>query len=315
MSMELQIFKTLWGHTGDLDAAIAACRKDGILMASKDKFRQRWRTRNELKFKLAANGLSYIAEICTAGSYVPKRQASVSEHLESLCQQAENAIECNPLFLTIIAGCDAWPVAQSVEFFGEAMAAMNRLGITASFETHRSRSFFNPWTTRDILRQLPTLKLTCDFSHWCVVCERLIDTEQDIIALCAERAYHIHARVGYDQGAQVPHPAAPEFREALEAHERWWTQIWRSQSERGASVSTMTPEFGPDGYLHCLPFSGAPVADLREINTLDGGARATPLRRLARRRKKLKPRDGELTWQLSFAGSARFFLYRPSPRC
>jgi hypothetical protein len=28
----------------------------------------------------------------------------------------------------------------------------------------------------------------------------------------------------------------------------------------------MTPEFGPDGYLHLLPFTGAPVADLWELN-------------------------------------------------
>jgi hypothetical protein len=28
----------------------------------------------------------------------------------------------------------------------------------------------------------------------------------------------------------------------------------------------MTPEFGPDGYLHCLPFTGVPVADLGQIN-------------------------------------------------
>ena len=28
----------------------------------------------------------------------------------------------------------------------------------------------------------------------------------------------------------------------------------------------MTPEFGPDGYLHCLPFTGTPVADLEAIN-------------------------------------------------
>jgi len=265
MNIELQLFKTLWGHDGDLDTAIAACRKgefDGI----EGKAPATAAARNEFKFKLAANGLSYIAEICTAGSYVPNRQASASEHLDSLCRQAENVIECNPLFLTVIAGCDAWPVSQSVDFFGAAMAATNQLGITTSFETHRSRSFFNPWITRDILRQLPALKLTCDFSHWCVVCERLIDSEPDIIALCAERAHHVHARVGYDQGPQVPHPAAPEFRGALEAHERWWTQIWGSQFERGASISTMTPEFGPDGYLHCLPFTGAPVADLGQIN-------------------------------------------------
>ena len=28
----------------------------------------------------------------------------------------------------------------------------------------------------------------------------------------------------------------------------------------------MTPEFGPDGYLHCAPFTQEPVADLDEIN-------------------------------------------------
>jgi len=265
MSMELQLFKTLWGHSGSLDAAITVCREnnfDGIEAQAPATVA----ARNELKLKLAANGLRYIAEICTAGSYVPNRQGSMSEHLESLYRQAQDALECNALFLTVIGGCDAWPVSQSVEFFGNAMDAMDHLGITASFETHRSRSFFNPWTTRDILRQLPALKLTCDFSHWCVVCERLIDTEPEIIALCAERAHHVHARVGYDQGAQVPHPAAPEFRLALEAHERWWSAIWQSQFERGTPFSTMTPEFGPDGYLHCLPFMGAPVADLKQIN-------------------------------------------------
>ena len=170
------------------------------------------------------------------------------------------------MFLTIIAGCDAWSIAQGVDFFGEAMLIAKKLGVTASFETHRSRSFFNPWTTRDILKQLPALKLTCDFSHWCVVCERLIDTEPDVLSLCAERAHHVHARVGYDQGPQVPHPAAPEFRAALEAHENWWMQIWRSQIARGLVVATLTPEFGPDGYLQCAPFTGKPVADLVEIN-------------------------------------------------
>ncbi len=29
---------------------------------------------------------------------------------------------------------------------------------------------------------------------------------------------------------------------------------------------TMTPEFGPDGYLHAAPFSQEPVGDLVEIN-------------------------------------------------
>ena len=265
MSMELRVFKTLWGHTGDMKlAVVAAC--EGGFNGLEGPAPATAAERKDFKTQLADAGLEYIAEICTAGSYVPQRSATAGVHLESLRQLAGASLECEPRFLTVIAGCDAWTVAESVDFFGKAMAEMAALGATASFETHRSRSFFNPWATRDILRQLPALKLTCDFSHWCVVCERLIDTEPEIIALCAERAHHIHARVGYDQGAQVPHPAAPEYRVALEAHENWWSQIWRSQLARGMAVSTMTPEFGPDGYLHCLPFTGEPVADLGQIN-------------------------------------------------
>lgn len=263
--MKLKLFKTLWGHTGTLDDAITACRRhhfDGIegqAPGGPDEHRQ-------FRRGLEAAGLDYIAEICTSGSYVPDRRATPSDHLKSFRRQAQAALECAPLFLTAIAGCDAWTAAQSVDFFGEAMSAAEKLGTTVSFETHRSRSFFNPWITRDILRQLPALKLTCDFSHWCVVCERLISTEPEVLALCAARAHHIHARVGYDQGPQVPNPAAPEYSTALESHELWWTQIWRSQLTRGMPLSTMTPEFGPDGYLQCRPFTGEPAADLVEVN-------------------------------------------------
>jgi sugar phosphate isomerase/epimerase len=266
MTMELKIYKTLWGHGGSLDEAINECRRhkfagiEGQIPATET-------ARRTMQKKLADANMDYIAEICTAGSYVPNRNASLEEHLALFRQQAQTAIECAPLFLTAIAGCDAWSIGQSVDFFGEAMAVAEKMDVAVSFETHRSRSFFNPWTTRDILLQLPELKLTCDFSHWCVVCERLIDTEPEILALCAEHAHHVHARVGYDQGPQVPHPAAPEFRLALEAHERWWAQIWHSQFSRGVNITTMTPEFGPDGYMHFLPFTGIPVADLWQINT------------------------------------------------
>ncbi len=265
MSMELQIFKTLWGHAGNFAAAVADC-EGGVFDGIEGQPPTSAAERSEFGKWMANAGLEYIAEICTTGSYVPRREATISEHLESLRRQAIAAMECHPLFLTVIGGCDAWSIGQSVDFFAQAMALVSELGTVASFETHRSRSFFNPWITRDILRQLPELKLTCDFSHWCVVCERLLDTEPEVIELCAKRAHHVHARVGYDQGPQVPHPAAPEYREALEAHERWWTRIWRSQAERGARLSTLTPEFGPDGYLHCLPFTAAPVADLRQVN-------------------------------------------------
>jgi hypothetical protein len=64
----------------------------------------------------------------------------------------------------------------------------------------------------------------------------------------------------------VPDPRAPKYSEALAAHERWWDEVWKSQISRGVAVATLTPEFGPDGYLHCEPFTGKPVANLWEIN-------------------------------------------------
>jgi hypothetical protein len=42
--------------------------------------------------------------------------------------------------------------------------------------------------------------------------------------------------------------------------------IWQQQLNKGIRSTTLTPEFGPDGYLHEQPFTREPVADLWEIN-------------------------------------------------
>jgi sugar phosphate isomerase/epimerase len=264
--MDIRLFHTLWGHEGSLPAALASAENygfDGIEGPAPNSPA----ARRDMLTRLDDTGLSFIAEITTAGSYVPERCASLETHLSTFEIQAEAAAEMCPLFFTVIAGCDAWPISQSVDLFGAMMELARRFEVTLSFETHRSRSLFNPWVTRDILQQLPKMRLTCDFSHWCVVTERLImDTEPEVLTLCAKQAHHVHARVGYDQGPQVPHPAAPEYRAALDSHERWWSTIWDAHASQQREFTTMTPEFGPDGYLHTLPYTKAPVADLDNIN-------------------------------------------------
>jgi hypothetical protein len=99
-----------------------------------------------------------------------------------------------------------------------------------------------------------------------VVSERLLDDPCDDFSAFIERVHHIQARAGYDQGPQVPHPAAPEYQSALQFQQRFWEQIWQSQRRRGYQQTTLTPEFGPDGYLHHLPFTNVPVADLWSLN-------------------------------------------------
>jgi len=263
--MELKLFRTLWGYEGDPAPAVAESAEagfDGIEGQVPAESRQR----RAFARALAEHRLAYIAEITTAGGYVPDRHAALEQHLASLEKGLRLARELDPLRINCIGGCDAWPETHSLRFFQEAMTLAAREGLEIAFETHRSRSLFNPWVTRRLAAALPELRLTADFSHWCVVCERLIDTELEVVEAIAPQVVHIHARVGYDQGPQVPHPAAPAYAEALAAHQRWWEMLWRAQHAAGRRVSTMTPEFGPDGYLHHIPFSEEAVADLWQIN-------------------------------------------------
>lgn len=267
--MELQLFKTLWGHSGSLNKAAYQAVDAGFVGLEGNADMPQTR-RNELQSVLQTWGLRYIQEIVTAGGYVPKRQATVEEHIADVVRQLQLGRPLEPQWVTVIGGCDAWQLEQSVRFFGEAQEVAARMNVACSFETHRSRSLFNPWTTLDILQRLPELQLTCDFSHWVAVMERQLDNDWDAVREVARHAHHIHARVGYDQGPQVPHPAAPEYAGALASHQRCWETIWSTQRDNGNSLTTMTPEFGPDGYLHTMPFTQVPVADLWEINAWMG---------------------------------------------
>lgn len=261
--MQLGLYKSLWGFRGNLDRLLKNLRSEGFDGIEAQASFLAAHGGAEL---LQRHGANWIAEICTAGSYVPHRKATVADHLADLQDKLQQAKPLSPLFATCIGGCDAWKLADSVAFFRDAMQLAADAGIVISFETHRSRSLFNPWVTLDVLDALPTINLTCDFSHWCVVLERSLDTEAEALQRIVPNAFHLHARVGYDQGPQVPHPAALEYAPWLHAHERWWQAIWQSQHAAGRALSTMTPEFGPDGYLHQLPFTCEPVADLDEIN-------------------------------------------------
>jgi len=77
---------------------------------------------------------------------------------------------------------------------------------------------------------------------------------------------------------RVPAPmtAADPRQQALAAHLACWQLFAANQANRQAQhlgdhlsprPVTLTPEFGPDGYLQTLPFTHQPVADLLEINT------------------------------------------------
>jgi hypothetical protein len=211
---------------------------------------------------LEESDLGWVPQIFSR-DFVPG--GTVREHLDSLRQQIEECLDHEPLFFNAHSGSDTWSLPQAEDFYGAMLEMEKKCGVTIAHETHRLRYFGNPWTMRLILEKFPALKLTCDFSHWVCVAERLLPDCGEIIALCAQHCHHVHARVGYEEGPQVSDPRAPEWSQHVAAHEAWWDQIWKSQKQRGLTTSTLAPEFGPAPYMHLLPYTQTPVANLADI--------------------------------------------------
>lgn len=263
--MRLEIFRTLWGYRGSwqqaLDEALGA-GFDGLEARIPETAAQRAINARLLR----EQNVPYIATLFTSTPVLPRQSDSSHVHLEDLRIKLDWAAELGPRLVNVLPGNDRWSLSEQVDFFARAVELADATGLKVCFEIHRGRSLYSPWVTLDVIRQVPELRFTSDISHWLVTCERLLDDPADDLSAFIERVDHIQARVGYDQGPQVPHPGAPEYAEVLAFHQRHWESIWSSQEKRGLQTTTLTPEFGPDGYLHHLPFTDVPVADLWQLN-------------------------------------------------
>lgn len=254
--MKLQIIRHLWGVTDPWEDTFPKFAELGFTgieapLPAKDEARR-------FRKLLDQHGFAYIPQIFSGGT-------DVAGHARSFAEQLRAAADWSPLLVNAHSGLDAWDDTDACRYFESALEAELARGVAVAHETHRGRILFNPWTTDRMLARFDTLRLCCDFSHWVCVAERLIDDQLEIIRRSAERCLHLHARVGYEQGPQVPDPRAPEYAPHLAAHERWWRIVWEAQERRGDKTTTLTPEFGPPGYLHTLPYTQAPVSDLWDI--------------------------------------------------
>ncbi len=254
--MNLMLFRHLWGVGESWEHVFPEFRQEGyagieVGLPPEDQA-------GRFRDLIAAHGLHYIAQIFTGGN-------GTAEHAASFRRQLERAASFSPRLVVCHSGSDAFSPEQAEQFFREAVRIETTVGVPVAHETHRGRILFHPRITAKMLEAVEGIKLCCDFSHWVCVCERLVHDQVDIIRQCARRAIHLHARVGYEQGPQVPDPTAPEYQPHVEAHEQWWDIVWDAQAEAGMETSTLTPEFGPPPYQHTLPHTNVPVAQLRSI--------------------------------------------------
>jgi len=251
--MKLQVFKALWGLEGSYEELLgkaAAAGYNGIETVLPPAGEE-----ETFKRLLKQFGLSYIAQIFTE-----------DDHQPIFAERVERAIQFQPKLIVAHSAKDSMSEADQDRFYERALQVEQKWKIPIGHETHRGRAMFTPWTTARLLRKFPELRITADFSHWVNVCESHLEDQEEAVSLAIGRTIHVHGRIGYPEGPQVPHPASPYFQSELRQFTGWWQDIFRHQKENGQEIATFTAEFGPPGYMHTDPFTNKPVADLWEVN-------------------------------------------------
>jgi hypothetical protein len=119
---------------------------------------------------------------------------------------------------------------------------------------------------KDYFDARPDLLIAADLSHWVCVSEGFLKGFDCTLREAIARTRLVHARIGYEEGPQVPDPRAPEWSYATAQFLVWWDKMVEAAVQRGDELLLFTAEFGPPPYLQTEPFTRRPLADLFEIN-------------------------------------------------
>ena len=217
------------------------------------------RPAREIGNLLAENGLSLVAQIATHG-------ATPDQHIECMKRRFAFAAECEPLLVNSHTGRDIFNFAENCRIYEAACELAEEYGLTFVHELHRGRPTFNAMDTRRYLEAIPQLLLTADFSHWFCAHESDLSDQKETVYLAIQRSRHIHARVGFSEGPQVPDPWAPMWWPTTLKFLSLWQQVIDCHVRAGMEVLTITPEFGPPPYMPCDPVTEKPIADAWKIN-------------------------------------------------
>ena len=253
---KIHFFQTDWGNTLPMDAFLAKAKAagyDGVelwMPAGEDK-------KNSLKEGLKKYELEVIFLHGTA------RNLPIEEALRVYEVGLQEILAWKPIKVNSHTGNDFWTSEQNLAFIALGDRYAKQVGIPVLHETHRGRFSYTLPEAVSMLRKFPNLKYTLDVSHWMVVHERLLTESDPLLQEIFPSVDHIHARVGFAEGPQVPNPAAPEWKNEVKAHLDIWEKIIRSQTGK---VFTVTTEFGPPPYMATVPFTNQPLADQWEAN-------------------------------------------------
>mmetsp|Transcript_25816 Transcript_25816/g.49010 ORF Transcript_25816/g.49010 Transcript_25816/m.49010 type:complete len:307 (-) Transcript_25816:337-1257(-) len=288
--MRLQLFKSLWGvvsidgGTKTLAQALAPLARQGYTgVECSVRLAHDLNRGGAFTALMQQHDLQWVPIVFSSGPvggwdpFLPGARTtaghadSVARHVRALAGQTEAALEFGlPIpFFTSHAGHDSFPEEQARALFLELARVEAAADAPLVHEIHRGRCTYSPWALRRLLDSVPELELVADYAHFTCVTETAAGACPELeAALLAvhPRVRHVHARVGFDNGPQVPDPRAPEWLPHTRAFERWWDAVWDAQRARGLPLTSLTPEHGPPSYQPTLPFTRQPVADIEQVN-------------------------------------------------
>ncbi|CAM3583226.1 sugar phosphate isomerase/epimerase family protein [Zobellia roscoffensis] len=255
---QLEFYQTDWGRQISWDAfceKTKAAGYDGI----ETWFPKNEESQTELKVALIKYGLK-VGFLNGTNKSLP-----FEESLKKYTEHFKTLIAWKPAYINCHTGNDFFTFEQNKAFIEAANSIAKENNIPIYHETHRGRFSYNLPDTQNYLSAIPDLKLTLDISHWMVVHESLLQSQNEELEEIINRSHHIHARVGHAEGPQVNNPEAPEWKKAVDRHMNIWETVIRKQWQ-AKDVFTITTEFGPADYMPTLPYTQLPVADQWKAN-------------------------------------------------
>jgi hypothetical protein len=254
--MNLQFFCPRWGNEDEFDVFCKKAKDEGYDGIEYGVAREASAAELDKVWNDAAkNDLSIIAQ------HYDTMDADFSRHYDNYCSWLEKVSGYPVVKINSQTGKDYFSFEQNAQLI---KAAENR-GAKVFHETHRNKFSFAAHITKGYLEKIPSLQITLDASHWVCVAESYLEDQAPAMELAIERTEHLHARVGYPEGPQVPDPRVSAWSEALQKHLAWWDKIAERKKQRN-ELLTITPEFGPYPYMVHNPLTGTPLCNQWVVN-------------------------------------------------
>ena len=201
---------------------------------------------------------------------VSHQHQAKGNNIDAFCKSVEYylnlSMECNPLLINSHSGRDYFSLDDQLKVIDTVEEFSVKHSIVVAHETHRGRIGYSPYNAMELFKQRPDMKITADFSHWTCVTESFLEHSPEIMEEATKRTKHIHARVGYTQGPQIPDPRLAVWQQSVDCFLTIWEQIIKYQKAKKADFFTMTTECGPPPYMWTKTDDNTPIESQWEIN-------------------------------------------------